>query len=129
MQSLTKDHEEQVKLSLMEHGEWLLNKKYKRLFQNKLNHFYQMLAPQWLQFLIKFNNSAVMGEGNETLNLSITPEDGRLLYPPYSILIEISKEADKLLPDGILYVPGAPDNVKVVKNPQNVMESIIVIFN
>ena len=77
----------------------------------------------------KFNNSAVMGKGNETLNLSITPEDGRLLYPPYSILIEISKEADKLLPDGILYVPGAPDNVKAVKNPQNVMESIIVIFN
>ena len=27
------------------------------------------------------------------------------------------------------YTPGAPDNVKVVKNTQNVMEPIIVIFN
>ena len=78
-----------------------------------------------MQFLKKFNNCAVLGEGNETLNHSITPEDSGLLYPPYSILVEIFKEADELLLDGIGYAPGAPDKV----NTQNVMEPIIVIFN
>ena len=123
--SLTRDQEEQVKLSLMGRSEWSLDKKYKSLFQNELNRFYQMLTPQRLQFLKTFNNSAVMGEGNETLNLSITPEDSGCLYPPYSILVEIFKEADELLLDGIGYAPGAPDKV----NTQNVMEPIIVIFN
>lgn len=42
-----------------------------------------------------------MGEKNETLNLSITPEGSGLLYPPYSILVEISKETNELLPNGI----------------------------
>ena len=88
---MTRDQEEQVILSLTERGEWSLDKKYKSLFQNELNRFYQMLTPQRLQFLKHFNNSAVMGEGNESLNLSITPEVSRLLYPPYSILVEILK--------------------------------------
>ena len=82
-----------------------------------------------MQFLKKFNNCAVLGQGNETLNHSITPEDSGLLYPPYSILVEIFKEADELLSDGIGYAPGAPDNVKVVKNTQNVMKPIIIIFS
>ena len=106
-----------------------LTKSYKSLFQNELNRFYQMSTSQLLQFLKKFNNSAAMGEKNETLNLSITPEDSGLLYPPYSILVEIFKEADELLPDGVGYAPGAPDNVKVVKNTQDVVEHVIVIFN
>ena len=113
----------------MGRGEWSLDKIYKILFQNELNRFYQMSTPQRLQFLKKFNNKAVMHEGNETLNLSITQEDSGLLHLPYLILVEIFKEADELVPDGIGYVPGAPNNVKVVKNTQNVMESIKVIFN
>ena len=55
-----------------------------------------------------------MGEKNETLNLSITPEGSGLLYPPYSILVEIFKEADEFLPDGVGCAPGTPDNVKAV---------------
>ena len=42
-----------------------------------------MSMPQRLQFLKKFNNKAVMREGNETLNRSITQEDSGLLYLPY----------------------------------------------
>ena len=59
----------------MGRSEWSLDKKYERLSQNELNSFYQMLTSQQLQFLKKFNNSAVMSEGNETLNLSVNPED------------------------------------------------------
>ena len=40
LRSLTRDQEEQVKLSLMGRGEWSLGKKYKSLFQNDLNSFY-----------------------------------------------------------------------------------------
>ena len=94
LRSLTRDQEEQVKLSLMGCGEWSLEKKYKSFFQNGLNRFYHMSTSQRLQFLKKFNNSAVMGERNETLSFSITPEDSGLLYPPYPILVEIFKEAN-----------------------------------
>ena len=59
-----------------------------------------MSTPQGLQFLKRFNDK-VMHKGNETLNLSITQEDSELLYLAYSILVEIFKEADKLVPDGI----------------------------
>ena len=44
-------------------------------------------------------------------------------------MVEIFTEANELFPDGIRYAPGAPDNVKVVKNTQNVVEPIIVIFS
>ena len=73
LRSLTKDQEEQVKLLLMASGEWSLDKKYKSLIQNELNRFYKMSTSQRLQFLKKFNNSAVMGERNATLNLSRIP--------------------------------------------------------
>ena len=113
----------------MGRGEWSLDKMYKSLFQNGLNRFYQMSTLQQLQFLKKFNNKAVMRKGNKTLYLWVTQEDSEFLYLPYPILVEIFKEADELVPDGIEYAPWAPNNVKVVKNTQNVMELIIVIFN
>ena len=69
-----------------------------------------------------------MGERNEILNHSITPEDSGLLYPLYSILVEIFKEADELLPDEVVYASGPSDNTKLVKNTQNMVEPIIVIF-
>ena len=125
---MTRDQEEQVKLSLVGHGEWSLDKKYESLFQNELNHFYQMPTSKRLQFLKKFNNNAVVGERNQILNHSLTPQDSGLLYPLYSILVEIFKEADELLPDEVVYASGPSDNTKLVKNTQNMVEPIIVIF-
>ena len=70
-----------------------------------------MLTSQRIWFLKKFNNGAVIDQGNETPNLSVTPEDSVLLYWLYSILVEVFKEAAELLSDGMECAPGAPDTV------------------
>ena len=56
-----------------------------------------------------------MSKRNYIFNISTAPECSGLLYLPYSILVEISKETNELLPDGIGSAPGAPDNDKVDK--------------
>ena len=88
LRSVVKDQEQQVKFSFIGSGEWKLRKEYNQ-FQEKVEQFYQTTQRQKNQFIEEFNSLPVKGAILPMKELSITPQNCMLLYPPFSIIEEI----------------------------------------
>ena len=128
LRSVVKDQEEQVKLSFIGSGEWTLGKEYDQ-FQERVEQFYQMTHWQRNQLIEKFNSLPVKGATLPMKELSVTPQNCMLLYPPFSIIEDMfAKAAEILNSSAVIPAPGTPAGTFVVQNLISPMEPLVVII-
>ena len=88
-----------------------------------------MTQRQRNQLIEKFNSLPVKGATLPMKELSVTPQNFVLLYPPFSIIEDIfAKAAEILNSSAVITAPGTPAGTFVVQNLISPMEPLVVVI-